>query len=399
MGLRIRYNMSSSDYNRSLDSASNGEQSPIEQDPLVEVGVTGGKQPVQLALNTNQVARTFQDRSYVFYVVPRANGRPATQEVINVAVRGKRGNIVQTYPAVEYDFIPNNIMINQPDNQVLAFQWIGSDYNPRRGCNDGEGGPYTGDNNVIERLKANPNLQGSNQNSRNDRTTLLAQNPGSKKNYPFIDSNNQAQLYAGNKGLPVNEAQAARFMDAKAKEQLKPLNSNCLTATEINNINNENRRENHPRNCAEGNALSPYFSTEFVDFTGNRFTDAQYVLYSARNNNFSNRDTKLKVFVTATANTPALPPATISEYQQVKNPLFNDGLTYSETTGSYDSDATIEANSDTDIIGFDPVENDDYGEGAKEGCTQDMLVFDGASSQFSHLNIMVFCFSVLFALF
>merc|ERR1712080_137616 len=192
MGLRIRYNMSSSDYNRSLYSASNGEQSPIEQDPLVEVGVTGGKQPVQLALNTNQVARTFQDRSYVFYVVPRANGRPATQEVINVAVRGKRGNIVQTYPAVEYDFIPNNIMINQPDNQVPAFQWIGSDYNPRRGCNDGEGGPYTGDNNVIERLKANPNLQG----------------------------NNQAQLYAGNKGLPVNEAQAARFMDAKAKEQL-----------------------------------------------------------------------------------------------------------------------------------------------------------------------------------
>jgi len=398
--LRIRYNMSSSDYNRSLDSASNGEQSPIEQDPLVEVGVTGGKQPVQLALNTNQVARTFQDRSYVFYVVPRANGRPATQEVINVAVRGKRGNIVQTYPAVEYDFIPNNIMINQPDNQVLAFQWIGSDYNPRRGCNDGEGGPYTGDNNVIERLKANPNLQGSNQNSRNDRTTLLAQNPGSKKNYPFIDSNNQAQLYAGNKGLPVNEAQAARFMDAKAKEQLKPLNLNCLTATEINNINNENRRENHPRNCAEGNALSPYFSTEFVDFaTAARQAPAEYVMYSARNNNFSNRDTKFKVFVQP-ASIPSLPQEFFAEPEQLRNGMFNQGLVYDANIGSYDTEAMVEAKLETDVIGFDPVENNAFGEGALEGCEQEMLTFSAASSKYSHFELLVFLFfSAVYALF
>merc|ERR1712080_27724 len=338
MGLRIRYNMSSSDYNRSLDSASNGEQSPIEQDPLVEVGVTGGKQPVQLALNTNQVARTFQDRSYVFYVVPRANGRPATQEVINVAVRGKRGNIVQTYPAVEYDFIPNNIMINQPDNQVLAFQWIGSDYNPRRGCNDGEGGPYTGDNNVIERLKANPNLQGSNQNSRNDRTTLLAQNPGSKKNYP--------------------------------------------------------------RNCAEGNALSPYFSTEFVDFaTAARQAPAEYVMYSARNNNFSNRDTKFKVFVQP-ASIPSLPQEFFAEPEQLRNGMFNQGLVYDANIGSYDTEAMVEAKLETDVIGFDPVENNAFGEGALEGCEQEMLTFSAASSKYSHFELLVFLFfSAVYALF
>merc|ERR1711994_998873 len=35
-----------------------------------------------------------------------------------------------------------------------------------------------------------------------------------------------------------------------------------LTGDQIDNINNENQRENHPRNCGEANAISPYFSPE-----------------------------------------------------------------------------------------------------------------------------------------
>merc|ERR1711971_602760 len=73
-----------------------------------------------------QTGRTFQDRSHVILVMEQENA-PAAQtaemNMLNVNVRGKRGNIVQTFPAVEYDFEPNDLtwsVINASTSSGMA---------------------------------------------------------------------------------------------------------------------------------------------------------------------------------------------------------------------------------------------------------------------------------------
>jgi len=123
--LRIRYNISSGDYRGGVenlgqsyaqggfvDSTFNGRDlSPVTQDPYVEYGKPYGSndQPwhLVLAIDTSQFARTFQDRSHMFYITHQPIGHIGP--IYNLGVRGKRGNIVQTYPAVEYDFTPNDM--------------------------------------------------------------------------------------------------------------------------------------------------------------------------------------------------------------------------------------------------------------------------------------------------
>merc|ERR1712026_272142 len=63
----------------------------------------------------------------------------ANKKVYNVNVQGKRGNIVQTFPAVEYDFWPRTLKMKP--NECISFAWTGSNtHNNGNPAGDGQAG-------------------------------------------------------------------------------------------------------------------------------------------------------------------------------------------------------------------------------------------------------------------
>ena len=88
---------------------------------------------------------------------------PDNVNVFNLNVRGKRGNIVQTYPAVEYDFIPNKLAVSSQD--FVHLQWTGSNTHNNgqpegdgQAGDDGQGNTGTDRNNFVQSNNLNENF-------------------------------------------------------------------------------------------------------------------------------------------------------------------------------------------------------------------------------------------------
>ena len=113
--------------------------------------------PLRLNVNTAQFPRTFEDRTHVFRILPRprpllaelaadASWWRRTPTIHNLGVRGRRGNIQQVYPAVEYDWAPTELHVREGD--YVHFQWTGSDAN--RAGNAGNGRAMTDRSNLVQ---------------------------------------------------------------------------------------------------------------------------------------------------------------------------------------------------------------------------------------------------------
>jgi len=273
--LRIRYNMTDGgDYEAwgvpnqdgtttFADSTMNNDNSPVRQDPYVAYGTNSAGQPdyFHLALNTDQTGRTFQDRSHTFFIAARPSGVPATSKIINLNVRGKRGNIVETFPATEYDFTPNHLIVNVGD--YVHFQWTG--------C-------YT-----------NPNYAG-NGLSGTDRSNMV-QMVSRRNNYP-MDFNSQTMFQTPGKAYEM--AHLNQYGGAVC--QTTTQQSCCKTLTMLQT---EGNSEQDPQNCAKLNAPVPYFDGGVQRMT----TAGTYYYFGTRNNDFSNRSQKGTLQVTTIVST------------------------------------------------------------------------------------------------
>jgi len=215
---------------------------------------------VSLALNTAQYGRTFQDRSHVWKLVKRPKGIPASANIYNLNVRGKRGNIVQTYPATEYDFAPQ--VLNTKIGDYVHFQWTGCDTNPAG--NAGEG---------IDQ---------------NDRSNIV-----------------QIKSYASQ--IPLTDTQfkgiTPMFSSSSLRSHMAHLDQvNCLTYSDLytKDAGNTGNMNTDPQNCMKLNgAATPYFNGGLVKMN----TTGKFYYMSSRNNNFSNRTQKGVLIVN-----PLLPP-------------------------------------------------------------------------------------------
>jgi len=244
--LRLRYNISTGDYEGwatpFVDARFNGDKSPVFQDEIV----TYFGNDFEMALNTDQYGRTFEDRSHIFHIRERPDDIPDDATIWNIGVRGKRGNIVQVYPAVEYDFVPN--MLNAKVGDYVHFQWTGCDTNPAN--NDGEGTRQTDRSNVAQIL------------------TMAHNKPADA---PLLKKANLDVM----------------FDDKRVQARMAMIDqTNCVKP---------NDDEEDVQNCMKLNAApTPYFDGGINRL--NRTGTFHYMC--TRNNNFSNRSQKAALMVT-----------------------------------------------------------------------------------------------------
>jgi hypothetical protein len=216
---------------------------------------------LRLALNTDQYSRTFEDRSHTFFISHRPADITDSHRIFNLNVRGKRGNIVEAYPAVEYDFTPSDLHVNIGD--FIHFQWTGCDTNPNYA---GEGTQRTDRSNIVQLSDRKRNI------------------PMTFTDQTLFDSAATAFYFAhlnqyGGKVCTTEDETGC-----------------CLTYEQLKSVTQKNGGDinQNPQNCMKLNDPGvQYFKGATVQLK----KQGQYHYMSSRNNNFTNRSQKGSITV------------------------------------------------------------------------------------------------------
>jgi len=249
----VNYDNANSDDEISCVGAhKDGNFRPRFNRPYVDVFGMGADSALAIALNSDQSGRTFQDRSHVFTISKRPKGVPSHATIWNLNFRGRRGNIVQAYPAVEYDFVPQDLSVNR--GEYVHFQWTGSDFNAARNPNNAEGWQYSDRHNMVEVKNMNQQF------------------PLAKQNMKFFKQDN-----------------ALTFATQNTASHLKSKGGSCKTFK-----NGDANEQNDPKNCGKLNFAPAHFNPLPMEITQSTGT---YFFTDTRDNNFSNRAQKFVLTV------------------------------------------------------------------------------------------------------
>jgi hypothetical protein len=268
-----------------------GVQSPVEQNPTVDVGVD--MQGLRLALNTAQTGRTFQDRSHVYRVEKKppaiaAKLAPAAAQLININVQGKRGNIVQTFPSVEYDFWPKVVEL-KAGRDCAAFQWTGSNtHNNGNPAGDGQAGDAG---------------EGRGGSDRSNLIQLMDKNSTFPAPYDkavvtdFFAASDVFRTYSGAtvaSGSPIQGNENAQTLSGRDAQMYFLSGGFWQKEEEVNDDPNGNNNNEYQLNVLLNNTPASMRSMTVCPKAGSEGT---YEFTCTRNNNFSNRDQKLTINV------------------------------------------------------------------------------------------------------
>lgn len=199
----------------------------------------------------------------------------ADAPIVYVQATGRRGNIVQTYPAIEYKFVHEEMEV--PYGACLLWQWGNSWFNENQNPNNAEGWRYSDAHNVVEVKDLAHNFPRGHYTTKDGNVEQYVSGFFNEVESKFFALQDQAEILQAGVRATANNAQKKSFT--------------CKKETEVDDD------DNHPLLCGKLNL--PRGKIQYATVAN---TPGMFKFMSTRNNNFSNRKQTMSISVGSNPN-------------------------------------------------------------------------------------------------